>query len=63
MRDGKEYFNFQKAQLMKGTTPELLCSQFKSKSILVDLRLHDNGTSARNHGTSFRAHEDRLPQI
>jgi len=63
MRDGKEYFNFQRAQLMKDTTPELLCNQFKSENILVDLRLHDKGTMARNHGTGFRAYEDRLPQL
>jgi hypothetical protein len=63
LRDGKEYFHFQRAQLMKDTTPELLCNQFKSENILVDLRLHDKGTMARNHGTGFRTYEERLPQL
>lgn len=63
LRDGKEYFHFQRAQLMKDTTPELLCNQFKSENILVDLRLHDKGTMARNHGTGFRTYEDKLPQL
>jgi len=63
LRDNKEYFHFQRAQLMKDTTPELLRNQFESENILVDLRLHDKGTSARNHGTGFRAYEDKLPQL
>jgi len=63
LRDGKEYFHFQRAQLMKDTTPDLLCNQFKSENIVVDLRLHDKGTMARNHGTGFRAYEDKLPQL
>ena len=60
-RDGLEYFHFYRAQLMKGTSPELLADQFKSENILVDLRLHDKGTMARNHGTGFRTYEDKLP--
>jgi len=63
IRDDKEYFHFQRAQLMKDTTPELLRNQFESENILVDLRLHDKGTMARNHGTGFRAYEDKLPQL
>ncbi len=62
-RDGKEYFHFYRAQLMKNTTPELLADQFKAENILVDLRLHDKGTRARNHGTGFRAYEDKLPLL
>lgn len=46
---------------MKGTSPELLASQFLEEHILVDLRLHDKGTRARNHGTVFRVYEDKLP--
>lgn len=48
---------------MKGTSPELLADQFKAENILVDLRLHDKGTTARNHGTGFRAFEDKLPLL
>jgi hypothetical protein len=62
-RDGKEYFHFYRAQLMKNTTPELLADQFKAENILVDLRLHDKGTRARNHGTGFRTYEDKLPLL
>ena len=60
-RDGKEYFHFSRAQLMEGTSPELLANQFKAENILVDLRLHDKGTMARNHGTGFRTYENKLP--
>lgn len=62
-RDGKEYFHFSRAQLMEGTSPELLADQFRAENILVDLRLHDKGTMARNHGTGFRTYEDKLPLL
>lgn len=62
-RDGLEYFHFYRAQLMKGTSPELLADQFREENILVDLRLHDKGTMARNHGTGFRTFEDKLPSL
>jgi hypothetical protein len=60
-RDGVEYFHFSRAQVMKGTSPELLANQFKEENILVDLRLHDKDTMARNHGAGFRTYEDKLP--
>jgi len=59
-RDGKEYFHFYRAQLMKGTSPEILANQFKSENLLVDLRLHDKATRARNYGTGFRVYEDNI---
>lgn len=59
-RDGIEYFHFFRAQLMKGTNPSILKDQFIQENILVDLRLHDKGTMARNHGTGFRIYEDKL---
>ncbi len=62
-RDDIEYFHFHRAQLMKGTSPELLANQFREENILVDLRLHDKGTMARNHGTGFRTYEDKLPLL
>ena len=62
-RDGVEYFHYYRAQLMKGTSAELLADQFRAENILVDLRLHDKGTMARNHGTGFRAYEDKLPLL
>lgn len=62
-RDGIEYFHFYRAQLMRGTSPELLANQFREENILVDLRLHDKGTMARNHRTGFRTYEDKLPLL
>ncbi|MDR0789445.1 MAG: MvaI/BcnI family restriction endonuclease [Bacteroidales bacterium] len=62
-RGGVEYFHYYRAQLMKGTSPELLADQFWAENILVDLRLHDKGTMARNHGTGFRTYEDKLPLL
>jgi len=62
-RDGVEYFHYYRAQLMQGTSPELLKNQFREENILVDLRLHDKGTIARNHGTGFRTYEDKLPSL
>jgi len=63
LRDNREYFHFHRATLMKDTSPELLANQFREEHILVDLRLHDKGTMARNHGTGFRAFESHLPQL
>ncbi len=62
-RDGVEYFYFYRAQLMKGTSPELLADQFRAENLVVDLRLHDKGTRARNHGTGFRVYEEKLPLL
>jgi hypothetical protein len=62
-RDGIEYFHYYRAQLMKGTSPEILLDQFRAENILVDLRLHDKGTMVRNHGTGFRTYEDKLPLL
>jgi hypothetical protein len=62
-RVGKEYFHFYRAQLMRETSPELLADLFKTGDLLVDLRLHDQKTRARNHGTGFRTYEDKLPSL
>jgi len=62
-RDGIEYFHFYRAQLMKGTSTELIANQFREENILVDLRLHDKITRARNHGTGFRTYEEKLPLL
>ena len=62
-RGGIEYFHFYRGQLMKGASQELLSELFKTGNLLVDLRLHDKKTSARNHGTGFRIYEDKLPLL
>lgn len=63
MRGDDEWFKFDRAQLLTGTSAEIIRSQILAGNILVDLRLHDKITSARNHGTGFRAHEDKLPSL
>ena len=62
-RNGKEWFNFYSAKLLKGTTPETLSTAIRNGIILIDLRLHDKGTMARNHGTGFRVMERDLDKI
>ncbi len=62
-RDDIEWFWFNRARLLRGTTPHLLHTQIKQGKILIDLRLHDKGTRARNHGTGFRILEKNLDDI
>jgi hypothetical protein len=62
-RDGLEYFHYYRAQLLEETTSDVLLNQFKQENIVLDLRLHDKGTSARNHGTGFRVNENHLPLL
>lgn len=61
MRGDIEWFKYDRAQLLTDTLPEIIHNQILAGNILVDLRLHDKKTSARNHGTGFRAFEDKLP--
>jgi hypothetical protein len=63
-RDGVEYFLFDRARLLSGgTTQAILKNQFENEQLLVDLRLHDKGTMARNHGTGFRVFENNLENL
>jgi hypothetical protein len=41
----------------------ILKNQFENEKLLVDLRLHDKGTMARNHGTGFRVYEKHLVDL
>jgi hypothetical protein len=64
MRDGIEYFYFDRAKLLSGGTNKvILKSKFENEELLVDLRLHDKGTMARNHGTGFRVYENHLEDM
>jgi hypothetical protein len=63
MRGDIEWFKFTRAQLLTGTSPKIIKEQIENENILVDLRLHDKGTRARNHGTGFRAYENKLPSL
>jgi hypothetical protein len=60
MRGDTEYFNYTSARLLEGTSPAILREQILAGNVLVDLRVHDRATSARNRGTGFRARRDKL---
>jgi hypothetical protein len=62
-RDNVEWFHYTRAQLLIGTAPDIFREQLLKGHIIVDLRLTDQGTSARNHGTEFRTREDQLPLL
>lgn len=63
-RDGVEYFLFDRARLLShGTNQSILKNQFENENLLVDLRLHDSGTMARNHGTGFRVFENKIEDL
>lgn len=63
-RDDIEYFFYDRARLLTGgTTQAILKNQFENEQLLVDLRLHDKGTMARNHGTGFRVYENNLENL
>ena len=63
MRGDFEFFHYYRARLLTGTSPTLIADQIRRGRILVDLRLHDAVTRARNHGTGFRASESSLDQL
>ncbi len=63
MRGDTEYFNYYRARLLTGVFPTLIADQIRRGNILVDLRLHDAITRARNHGTGFRARENSLDEL
>ena len=63
MRGDIEFFNYYQARLLTGTSPTLIADQIRRGHILVDLRLHDAVTRARNHGTGFRASESSLGEL
>jgi len=63
MRGDIEFFNYYRARLLTGTSPTLIADQIRRGHILVDLRLHDAVTHARNHGTGFRASESSLDEL
>lgn len=62
-RKDKEWFYFYSAELLRDTTPSIIAEQIKDGNLLIDLRLHDKGTMARNHGTGFRTYEKFLPSF
>ena len=61
LRKGREYFHYYRARLLKGKIKNQgLINAFISGDFVIDLRLHDKITMARNHGTAFRVKENKL---
>ena len=61
LREGREYFHYYRARLLKGSMRKQgLINAFTSGDFVIDLRLHDKITMARNHGTGFRVKENKL---
>ena len=60
IRAGNEWFHYTRAKLLKDTSPDILKDQIAAGNVLIDLRLHDTGTSARNHGTGFRINPENM---
>lgn len=63
MRPDGEYFHFTRTQLLKDTSAGIMRARLAEGNILLDLRLHDKGSCARNHGTGLRAFEGNLPLL
>ena len=61
LREGREYFYYYRARLLEGNmNKQGLINAFISGDFVIDLRLHDKITMARNHGTGFRVKENKL---
>jgi hypothetical protein len=60
-RDGKEYFHFYRAQLLKDTSVKILYGQFMEDNIILDLR--DNCKTINNEETGFRTNENKLYKL
>lgn len=63
VRGGVEWFHYNKAQLLQGTSSKKLERALKNGSMAIDLRLHDNDGAVRNHGTGFRIQETKLSEL
>ena len=62
-RGDQEWFHFYTAKLLKDTSASIIREQINNEVILIDLRLHDATSHARNHGTGFRVKEKQLPEL
>jgi len=62
-RGNDEWFHYTKAELLRGTSSKKMKDGLKNGWIAVDLRLHDNSGSVRNHGTGFRIKEQDFPKL
>jgi hypothetical protein len=62
-RNGSEWFHYERAQLLQGTSGARFREGLSQGWIKIDLRLHDKNGTVRNHGTGFRIPEHKLPQL
>ena len=62
-RGDDEWFHFYTARLLTDTSASTIKEQINNEVILIDLRLHDADTHARNRGTGFRVREKDLPEL
>ena len=61
LREEHEYFHYYRVRLLKGNmNKQGLINAFISEDFVIDLRLHDKQTRARNHGTGFRVQANKL---
>ncbi len=64
MEEGKEWFLFNEAYLLKNPTPEKFLESFKNGKLMIDIRMHLKDTDGvRNHGTDFRISEKNLVHL
>lgn len=64
IKDSIEYFLYNNAVLLSGGTDlNLLREQFQNEHLMLDLRLHEKSTHARNHGTAFRVKVQHLEKL
>ena len=63
-RGGREYFYYHRARLGQGNIRKQgLISAFLSGDFVIDLRLYDKITRARNHGTGFRVKQNKIVNL
>ena len=62
-RGDEEWFHFYAAKFLTDTSSSIIREQINNEIILIDLRLHDAQSHARNHGTGFRVKEKNLPEL
>jgi len=62
-RGDDEWFHFYTAKFLTDTSASIIKEQINNEVILIDLRLHDAESRARNHGTGFRVREKDLAEV
>ncbi len=61
---GEEHFHYKKAELLSNVTEKGFIELIKSRSLVVEFRMHINSKGgARNHGTPFRINLRHLDKL